>query len=75
MLNTFIILKKINALNRREQPSQSVRTREHNILELPGLKKPAWDLGTKPYATQIWDLLFTHDMLEIYMMRSSNGQI
>lgn len=41
------------------------RTRRNNIvLQLPGLKAPAKQLGTKPTVEEVWGLLFTNDILD-----------
>ena len=50
---------------RMEQPHTNVRTRQHNIvLQIPGLRPTAKQLGRNPDIEEVWGLLFTHEILD-----------
>ena len=49
---------------RKEQPPVNVRTRRHNIImQLPGLRQPAKNLGENPEVEAVWKLLFSENVL------------
>lgn len=50
---------------KKDYPNQAVRTRQHNIItQLPGLKTHAKNLGDNPHPIDVWNLLFSKDMLD-----------
>lgn len=49
---------------KKEEGNQNVRTRQNNIItHLPGLKATALNLGENPDIEDVWNLVFTQDIL------------
>lgn len=49
----------------KTEPSTNVRTRKHNVvITLPGLRANAKKLGTNPKIEDVWELLFSKDIID-----------
>lgn len=60
---------------KKQSPPTNIRTRRHNIIvQLPGLKAKAKQLGTNPSIEEVWSLLITNDILE-EIMKWTNHKI